>query len=322
MAIFFGTMLGAYTAFPLPEAFRARALALGGTVALAITALVSVSFPGYPMSDPIENLENAGATLAAFADGGELDSEIAENRARLREQFALDERSLSLLDGHTVHVDPSETAVAWAYGLDWSPLPIFQPYGAWTAELDRRNAEALASADGPDRVVRQRIEVIGRYPGFESPAAMVAMLCNFEELSTTEAWQVLGRVPDRCGEPRSIGTAEGTYGAPIEVPPAPPRSAVIARVDGVQVSGLERLRTMAARSRARTIRFGDDPRRWTLVERTAKDGLLLAVPPQLDFPAPFALAPNPETITFLLDGGSSDQEIDVEFFALPLSGRR
>ena len=328
MATFYGTMLATYIAFPLPDSFTVRASALAGTIAVAVATLIAVSYPGYPLSDPIENVENAATTALALVDGEELDDEIAENRSRLTSQFALDERSRELVEGHSVHVDPSETAVAWAHDFDWSPLPTFQPYAAWTPELDERNAEVLASSSGPDRVLRQSVDGFGRYPGWESPAAMVAMLCNFEPLNTTEEWQVLGRVPDRCGEPRSIGTAEGTFGEPIPIPPAPPGSAVFARFDGVQVSGLERLRAMIARPKARTYRFGGGPvggpdaRVWALAERTAGDGVLVSIPPELDFAAPFGLAPNPETITFFVDGETPDDPITAEFFALPVAKAR
>ena len=88
-------------------------------------------------------------------------------------------------------VDPSEVTVAWANDLDWRPLPVFQPYMAWTEDLDRRNAETMASDDGPQRILRQNLNALGRYPAFESPAAMIAMLCTFEALRTTEEWQVL-----------------------------------------------------------------------------------------------------------------------------------
>ena len=324
MATFYTTMLGLYVAFPLPRERVARGLGLAATAALAVTTIVAVSFDGYPRTDPIANLENAGATVVALVDGGRLDAEIAENRDRLTSQYALDERSLELLEGEPVHVDPTEAAAAWAYGLDWRPLPTFQPYGAWAPALDRGNAETLASPEGPRRILRQRLDILGRYPGFESPAAMVAMLCNFEALRTTERWQVLGRVPDRCGEPEPLGTAEGSWGEPIPVPQAPPGSAVVARVEGVQVSGTERLRTFAARSRERTFRFeggplgGPQAREWALVEGTAGEGLLVSAPPGRDFPAPFALAPNAEAITFLLDGEGSDGEISVEYFALPV----
>jgi hypothetical protein len=321
MATFFGTMLGAYVAFPLPDGTATRLAGLAATAALAITTLISVGFDGYPMTDPVENVENAGGTIGALADPGD---EIAANRERLMGQFALDEESRELLAGHTVHVDPSEAAAAWAYGLDWGPLPVFQPYGAWTTDLDELNAETLASPSGPERILRQRTAGYGRYPGFESPAAMVAMLCNFEPLRTTDTWQVLGRVPDRCGEPRPIATEGGAYGDAIPVPSAGPDEAIVARVDGVQVAGTERLRTFAARAHERTIRFGggpvggEDAPEWALVESTADDGLLISAPADADFPPPFALAPNAETLTFLRDGAAADGEITVEFSAVPV----
>lgn len=316
MATFYATILGACLAFRLPPAAWARIGGLVATVGVAAAAFTT-DFPFYPLDNPVENVRNGAGTVARLVDTGRLEDEISDGRADLVARFAVDPASLELLEGHTVHVDPSETSAVWAHELDWRPLPVFQPYAAWTPELDERNAEMVASdADGPDRILRQNLNALGRYPGFESPLAMVEMLCNFHDLRTTPAWQVLGRVPDRCGEPRPLGTAEGSYGAPIAVPLAPgPDDLVFARVEGVEVSGFERLMTLLYRSRERSISFdgGDD---YVLMPETAADGLLLRAPPRIDFPAPFALAPNADEVTFLLDGGAADAPITLEFFSM------
>ena len=318
MGTFYGIVLGACLAFPLPERPRVRYGALAATVA-AVGAAFTTAFEGFPMLNPMENATNGVSTVASLVDSSRFESEIAENRLRLLAGYEIDPGTLERLEGHSVHIDPSEAAAAWAYDLDWHPLPVFQPYAAWTPELDQRNADAVASPDGPERILRQNLNALGRYPAYDSPAAMIAMLCNFEAERTTSQWQVLRRVPNRCGEPQPLGSEAGAYGTPIPVPEAPPGSVVFARVHGVDVSGLERVRTALLRSKGRQVSFEGDPQPlYTLIAATAADGLLLRAPPRLDFPGPVGLAPKGDTVTFFLEGGSADQPIEAEFFSMPV----
>jgi hypothetical protein len=92
------------------------------------------------------------------------------------------------------------------------PLPVFQEYNAYTKTLDRVNADALGSRSGPERILHENTQLVdpsyptatidNRYPTWDPPEKSLAMLCNYVPLQTTARWQVLGRVPDRCGPPR------------------------------------------------------------------------------------------------------------------------
>jgi hypothetical protein len=315
MATFYASLLGACIAFPLPSRARLRIGALVATVGAAAAAFTT-AIPGFPLTNLLENARNGVETVATLADGDRLRAEIAQNRAGLAASYGIDPPTLALLEGRSVHVDPSEAGAAWTYRLDWHPLPVFQSFMAWTEELDERNADAVASADGPAVILRQNLNAIGRYPGFESPAAMIQMLCHFEALRTTPDWQVLGRVANRCGEARPLGSAEGTYGEPLAVPTAPPGRAVVARVHGVQVEGLERVRSALYRARSRQVTFDTDERLFTFVPATAADGLLLRAPASVDPPGPFKLAPDANEISFLLGREPADGPIEIDFYSL------
>jgi hypothetical protein len=320
MGTFYPTVLGVCLAFRLPANRPAiRWSALGATVFAAAASFTAAFIPGYPLVDPVENVRNGVETIATLVDGDRLDAEIAGNRDYLIAEYDVPPDIIEDLEGHTVAIDPSEIAAAWAYELDWQPLPVIQPYVAWNEALDQRNADALASPEGPERVLREDLNALGRFPGYESPAAMISMLCNFKPEATSPKWLLLERAPDRCGEIRSLGTEEGTYGTPIEIPAASPGEAVFARVHGIQVAGLERLRTALVRAKGRQVRFGEDDQLFTLIEGTAADGLLMRVPPDADFPGAFALAPDSDTVTFLLEGGAADDPLSVDFFAMPIS---
>jgi hypothetical protein len=163
------------------------------------------------------------------------------------------------------------------------------------------------------------------------------MLCNFEPLRTTERWQVLGRVPDRCGEPKPIGTATAAFGERVAVPPAPPGNVVFARVEGAEDTGLRRLVGLATRPGMRKINFdsGGNPSSlldgtphtglYTFLPATAGDGLIMSVPPESDAPGPFRLSPGAQG--FAIHRGSEAQEepsgeFEVEFFAMPIEPNR
>ena len=315
MANFYATMLGALVAFRLPAEAVVR-IATGAVIAGIAVAGFTTRFEGYPLTDPIANLGDGVATLATFADPGRLDDEIAESRASLADAYGLDQETVDLLDGRSVHVDPAETAAIWAYDLDWAPLPAFQPYVAWTPELDRRNAERLADdAEAPELILREAENRLGRFPAFDSPEAMVEMLCHYEAVRTDGRWQVLERVADRCGERESLGTVEGAWDEPIPVPEAGPDELVIAAVEGVQVEGTERLAALLHRARARRVSFdaGDG---YVFIPATAGDGLLLRAPAGADYPDGFALAPNASEVRFT--GGPAEEPIEIEFYSVPI----
>jgi hypothetical protein len=204
--------------------------------------------------------------------------------------------------------------VAWAYDLDWKPLPVFQDYSAYTAELDDLNADALASPDGPDAILRETPALDERFPGWDPPAQQVATLCNFEVTQTTKRWQLLERVPDRCGEPEPIGSVDSSYGKVVDVPDAGPGKVVLVRIHGAEVSGLESIRTLLYKAKTRWATTGSGDR-YRLIPGTAADGLLLSGSRRLVGRGSFAQAPQADSLT--VTGLSGDLRYD--FFSMDVA---
>jgi hypothetical protein len=50
-------------------------------------------------------------------------------------------------------VYPQEIALAWAYHLDWRPIPVLQSYSAYTSDLDQLDADFLTSTRAPQRIL-------------------------------------------------------------------------------------------------------------------------------------------------------------------------
>lgn len=137
-----------------------------------------------------------------------------------RERYQLPQAMLDVIGNRSVHIDSTETTVAWSYGLRWRPAPIFQAYSVWTADLDRRNGQAFGSAAGPDLVLREPLRSIhGRQPLWDQPAAQRALLCEFRTLAQEQYWLLLERAADRCSAPEDLFTIEAKAGESVRLPP-------------------------------------------------------------------------------------------------------
>lgn len=299
---------------------------------IAAAVVFAISLPVRPAGletrfDPVHNVSFAVDQVRTLFDSRRLDKVIADGRAQMRLTYELAPRGLAALRGHTVAVEPWEIGAAWAYELDWLPLPVFQNYSAYTPALDRLNAEAAEDPDGPERILRQNTEVVqpefpgadldDRWLGWDPPEQARAVLCNFAPLYTDERWQVLGRLPaSRCGAPRVIGTVEAAAGAEVGVPEPGPDQVVFVRIGGAGVAGLERVQTFLFRadSRHAVINGGIRVR---LVPETAGDGLLLRAAKGVVEPGPFD--PVPEAATLAVEGGSD--HLTYTFYAMSVGHR-
>jgi hypothetical protein len=153
----------------------------------------------------------------------------------------------------------------------------------------------------------------------ETPEATIAMFCNFEPIRTTERFQILERVPNRCGRPRPLSSQTVDVLEDSSIPAPPPHSIVFARIHGLEPRGLERLRTLLYRAVERVEIF-DDAYRYRVVAGTMSDGVVLRVPPELDFPYPFPVAPSARRISFAISPGFGVPTggYKIEYFALPV----
>ena len=176
----------------------------------------------------------------------------------MKATYRLDPKTRAELSGHTVAIEPWEIGVAWAYRLNWAPLPVFQNYQAYTSKLDRLNAVAVERPGGPERILRENQLLVdpefptpdldNRFPGWDPPEQARAVLCHFVPLHTTDRWQVLGRTANRCSPPQFIRSTAAGPGTTVRVPEPGRDEVVFVRIYGAGVSGSELLSTSTARS--------------------------------------------------------------------------
>ena len=353
VANMFPVVLAPWLAFPWREV-RLPRVAPNRTVAVALAGFLVTAGLYFPLTDrsPFDVLKPVTRARAALDESGDLllpgrvDRAREEALAAFRSYYRLDSRSLKLLEGRTVYVEPTEIPLVWAYDLEWRPVPVLQSYAAYTPYLDELGASELSSAQGPERIIRHATFLTPqphasaldreyarwgspaefRFRPWEQPATTLAMFCRYRPLRTTSRYQVLARSQKRCGQSRLLGSRTVAYGEDFPVPRPPgPGYVLLAEVHGAAPSGWESLRTLLYRAAQRHATF-DDRLSYRVVPQTLSEELIVSAPARLDFPRPFALAFNPRTIRFdqvpRIDGSTAD--LNVEFFALrvrPVEGR-
>jgi hypothetical protein len=310
-----------------------RPLAVAAVVVLAgITYIGNEELIGTRL-DFGQRAETFRTELETVALPGRAGEAQQRGREEMVATYGLGPAELALLHSGTVHVAPWEAGAAWAYDLDWDPLPVFQQYSAFTPRLDELNAAKLESSTAPELILWQNtttfdpnaINVPGaidaRWPAFESPAQMVQMFCRYRVVRWDDEWAILRHVPNRCARERPLATVIAGNAEGVSLPPTRPNEALIVRVDGLAVTGVERLRTLLFRASGRIAVIEGNP--WNMVGETASDGLLVRVPPWADYPGLYRLGRDIDEIGFgrapgFLTGVDGSTKLTLEFSALPL----
>jgi hypothetical protein len=261
------------------------------SVGLAVVSLVALGTVGFGLGSVLDPFGRAHAVLSDIGTMTSPGTTIERGRRTIEQEDAVPPSIVAAFDGHCVNAEPVEIAAIFAYrSWRWCPIGAMQSYLAYTTELDNLDAAGYANAHtGPDRVLRQGGASDGRNAIWESPAAMLALLCHFKEIGRGGQWQALARIPDRCGRPRLLGTVHSSgHDATLQVPPAPPGSVLIAQVHGLQIGARERLETLFTRAAVRAL-IVNGTNKYRVVPDTLTDGLILDVPAYADYRAPFKL---------------------------------
>lgn len=316
--------------------YSRRFVAIGSVAVLVALTLLGNKYLIDSRLEFADHASHFGEQLATVVVPGRAEDEQREGREQMKAIYALSPQQLALLRSGTVHVAPWEAGAAWAYDLNWDPLPVFQQYSAYTPRLDRLNTEKLESPSAPQLILWENAPVVdggfaaavnfpgaidARVPAWESPEEMVQMLCHYRVAQWDERWAILRRSRDRCGHEHHLQTVVTGNAQGVKLPATGPGEALVVRVDGLSVSGIERLRTFLFRATNRNVVLNGSI--WNMVGETASDGLLMRVPPRADYPGPFSLNPGVDEVTFLkgpgfLTGVNGSTRLTLSFSALPV----
>lgn len=319
---FFGLIVVALGLARLP-----RRLVPVQAVSIALAGLLAcLANGGLPSSvrSPVGDVRALYDEVADLSSGARWARVQAMGRYQVRATGdALHPGLVEALAGLTVAAEPWDDALSFGYPqLRWRPEPVLQSYSAYTSYLDSLDASFLSSPRAPERILYQVVALDGRDPAWDPPATMMAMYCHYRQLSVSGPWQVLGLVPDRCGQERMVGRVRARFGQAIDVPRQPGElvlaafslsSPVLARAEGLFLKPPSvRVTTWASREGA------GDGTVYRFVPGTAGDDHVVQAPASLGYSSPFA--PPPVKRLEVAGGGwqPGQGQVTVTFLAVSL----
>lgn len=327
----FGTFFATGLAFLPVFAIRARRARMTLSVAtLAVFVMVVSSGDLVSYLDPRPNIQWAREQVSTVVRHPSDAS--GYTAAQMRDLYALPPEALAAIGDHTVHIQPFDAGVAYAYpDLKWDPLPIFQPYTAYTDLLDEADAAYLSSPSAPERILwltppGQPLTIDGRSVYLEAPRTLIEMLCRYVPIASAPSWQVWTAVPDRCGTPELLASITARAGEQVYLPKeSRPDRLVVVHIRGVAGGLGERVKGILFKTPAWWIQSGQAHR---LVPSTADGPLLLGITGSSDYAGALWLGPPAATIavgTQVNGGNPVSESSDVliyDFYSIPIQHAR
>jgi hypothetical protein len=315
--IFFGFVPILLLVVPIPTSRLRPCLAAAIAFLIVIAWTVAGSVPSNVLA-VLHDANGLRTELTTVFSSRSRTAAIDAARQTMQQTYRIDPAQLRELVGHTVAIEPFENAVAWAYpSITWDPEPVVQAYSAYTSSLDQLDAAFLRSDAAPSRILEQPpVGVDGRDPFFEPPTTWVTMMCHYAQLDATARWQVLGRVPDRCGSLRLVKRVSATFGQKVAIPDVPTGDAVVARFLDVPLSVGYKVSSVLLKPPTASIDTSAGRLRFIIA--TAGDLHLLRPSSSIGYSAPFT---PPVLDSFALTGAGvhpGARRYEVEFYTLPV----
>jgi hypothetical protein len=139
----------------------------------------------------------------------------------VKNNYPMDPQLIKYIDRKTVDIFPWDIALCWAYGMKWSPRPIFQSYSAYTASLDDMNSQHFIGVHAPQAILYAFKSIDGRYPLFDEPATFRTILRDYVYVNSTNEFALLGKnISNTKSRDQQIdlGKIDTKFGTYIPVP--------------------------------------------------------------------------------------------------------
>ena len=244
--VFFSAVAVAMTGLAMREH---RRIFLFAAIPLLVSALALQGVPEAALLDLERGPKAAVGTARVLASEEGREAVQRQGRRDLRAASQLSGDALALMRGRTVHVDPWDAQVVWAYPeLRWRPAPVFQTYFSYTSYLDNLNADFLASSAAPAFILTQPQAIDGRVGQWESPNYVKEVFCRYRQVLASPPWAILSRDRNRCDRPVELARRRVGFGQTVPVPQGPTTNdMVLARVEDIEEPLAQSVRALLLR---------------------------------------------------------------------------
>ncbi len=280
--------------------------------AAALAAVVLLAAQSWLPAAPSEVLAGWSERTQLVLDTGYQQQALDRARAQEQQVYQLSPRMRAAVADNPVAVDSFESSLAWAYGLNWHPVPVLQTYVAYTAALDRRNADALERAPAGQRILRSAVGSIdGRNPLWDSPRYVLTELCRYRPQLSDARWLLLAKAGDRCGAATALAAQRVGRGAAVTVPQVTAGQLLVMSFDLAPPNPLVRVGRLLDKSFT-PLRVGCGGSPFRLARALAAGPLVVRMPVAAGWPAGYLGGLSCPTVSFSESG-------TVRFSTIPLA---
>ena len=197
-----------------------RTVTTAGFIVVPSVIVAGAIVGTFSFASPSESVSSVQRAWGQVTSHAEREKVRTWGRYILPKTFPLPDEIVSAVRGKSVHIAPFRAVVAWMYpSVKWRPFPILQHYAGITPTLDRWTADFVRSKRAPQFVVYERFAIDDRVDRWEPPETMLALLCNYREVTGSGVWQLFERRPkSACGTRRTIDIVEGRIGEELYTP--------------------------------------------------------------------------------------------------------
>lgn len=251
------------------------------TITILITLIFSINIiaPWILHDDVLAKSSSNKLSANMLENRAIFEGQLKTNKEKVMHDYPLDQQIIKYIGNNTVDVIPWDIALCWAYGLNWSPRPVFQSYSAFTSRLDVINSQHFIGLKAPQAILFSYKSIDGRYPLFDEPATFRTILCNYTYVNSSGEFALLTRSSNKNQDPEvDLGTIVSKFGAFIPVPKYN-KGFVFGHLS-ISHSLLGKSLTVLYKSSPIYIRFkfieGGVSERFRLIPDNAKNGLFLS----------------------------------------------
>ncbi|MDE2589074.1 MAG: hypothetical protein KGL95_05360, partial [Patescibacteria group bacterium] len=230
----------------------------------------------------------------------------------LRSYYNFSSQILNTVKNNRIDVIPQEIALLYAYDMNWSPRPTMQTQVDIVPRLDNVTSQYFTNVTSAPKFVLYQITTIdNRFPEFDEPLTLKAILCNYKTIGLSGNMWLLQLNNNQCTNPNLLTTEYVSFNQTVSVPQS--KSDLLFAKIYINYNLLGEISKLLYKPPQ--IHFIDKQQNYRFVQSTASDGILLSYSNKIQSAFPML---NYNFSSFRIDTDQKyyENKIKIEFFGM------